>query len=132
MKEMSGIDLAKYLKEINFSINIIFVTSYSDFMSEAFHMHALGYVLKPVDEEKIRIEIENLRNPVKFSNNGIYTMQTMLIFACMNLKKLAKWKRKNGLLTPLLRWNSKFMISFCKNIMRYWKYTLSTPLLSTV
>ena len=27
-------------------------------------------------------------------------MQTLLTFACMNLKKLASWKRKNGLLTP--------------------------------
>ena len=27
-------------------------------------------------------------------------MQTLLTFACMNLKKLASWKRKNGLLSP--------------------------------
>lgn len=29
-------------------------------------------------------------------------MQVLLTFACMNLKKLASWKRKNGLLSPVL------------------------------
>ena len=30
------------------------------------------------------------------------TMQVTLTFACMNLKKLATWKRRKGLLAPLL------------------------------
>lgn len=34
---------------------------------------------------------------------GKLKMQVLLTFSCMNLKKLASWKRKNGLLTPLLR-----------------------------
>jgi len=29
-------------------------------------------------------------------------MQVSLTFACMNLKKLATWKRRNGLLPPVL------------------------------
>jgi len=45
-------------------------------------------------------------------------MQTLLTFACMNLKKLASWKKKNGLLKPILSqilWIfrfSEFEISF--------------------
>jgi transposase len=31
-------------------------------------------------------------------------MQVLLTFSCMNLKKLASWKRKNGLLSPNLRY----------------------------
>ena len=30
-------------------------------------------------------------------------MQTLLTFACMNLKKMASWKRKNGLLEPVFQ-----------------------------
>jgi hypothetical protein len=30
-------------------------------------------------------------------------MQVLLTFSCMNLKKLAGWKRKNGLLPPILQ-----------------------------
>jgi len=38
-------------------------------------------------------------------------MQVLLTFSCMNLKKLASWKRKNGFFTPFLR---LFYLSFSK------------------
>lgn len=46
-------------------------------------------------------------------------MQTLLTFACMNLKKLASWKRKNGLLPPV----------FLKNL---WIFRFSIKKLSFV
>ena len=54
-------------------------------------------------------------------------MQVTLTFACMNLKKLAKWKRKNGLLAPFLLnfWREKtdivynWLISFEKGTLRF-------------
>ena len=42
------------------------------------------------------------------------TNQIMLIFACMNLKKLAKWKRKNGYLPPILQNIYQKLIIFFK------------------
>ena len=72
MREMSGIVLAKKLKEINPKINIVFVTGYSQYANEAFALHASGYVYKPVTAEKIINEMENLRNPVKWKDTGIY------------------------------------------------------------
>jgi len=38
-------------------------------------------------------------------------MQVLLTFSCMNLKKLASWKRKNGLLSPFLRYLFCFPIN---------------------
>lgn len=35
-------------------------------------------------------------------------MQVLLTFACMNLKKLAKWKKKNGMLEPIIAQFSEF------------------------
>ena len=35
-------------------------------------------------------------------------MQALLTFSCMNLKKLAKWKRLNGLFSPVLRFFLEF------------------------
>ena len=72
MREMSGIVLARKLKEIYPKINIVFVTGYSQYANEAFTLHASGYVYKPVTEEKIVNEMENLRNPVKWKDTGIY------------------------------------------------------------
>ena len=72
MREMSGIVLARNLKEIYPKINIVFVTGYSQYANEAFELHASGYVYKPVTAHKIEIEMENLRNPVKWKDTGIY------------------------------------------------------------
>lgn len=72
MREMNGTVLAKKLKEINPQINIVFVTGYSRYMEEAFAMHASGYVYKPATIDKILNEMENLRNPVRWKETGIY------------------------------------------------------------
>lgn len=72
MREMSGIVLARKLKEIYPKVNIVFVTGYSQYANEAFTLHASGYVYKPVTADKILIEMENLRNPVRWKDTGIY------------------------------------------------------------
>ena len=74
MRGITGIDLAKALKDINPKINIIFVTGYSEFMKDAFSLHASGYVLKPPTREAIEKELKELRNPV--------TVDTERIVAC--------------------------------------------------
>lgn len=61
----SGITVAKELKDIMPQINIIFVTAYSDYMLDAFALHASGYVLKPVTKEAIQRELTNLRHPIQ-------------------------------------------------------------------
>ena len=71
MREMSGIILARKLKEIYPKVNIVFVTGYSQYANEAFALHASGYIYKPVTAEKIVTEMENLRHPVKWKDTGI-------------------------------------------------------------
>ena len=71
MREMSGIVLARKLKELYPKLNIIFVTGYSQYANEAFALHASGYVYKPVTADKIVVEMENLRTPVKWKETGI-------------------------------------------------------------
>ncbi len=71
MREMSGIVLARKLKEIYPKVNIVFVTGYSQYANEAFALHASGYVYKPVTADKIVTEMENLRTPVKWKEMGI-------------------------------------------------------------
>ena len=64
MPVLNGLQLAKNLKSKNPLINIVFVTAYSDYAVNAYEMHASGYLLKPVTEERLKIEIEGLRYPV--------------------------------------------------------------------
>lgn len=65
MSEMNGLLCAKLLKDIRSATNIIFVSGYSRYMASAFDMHASGYVLKPIDDARVREELENLRQPVR-------------------------------------------------------------------
>lgn len=71
MGEIDGLTLAKDLKEIHGATNIIFVTAYSTYMGKAFNIHVSGYILKPINPEDVRNELENLRHPIKHEYKGI-------------------------------------------------------------
>ena len=63
MPDMSGLVLAERLKERLPAIKIIFVTGYSEFAIEAFAIHASGYLVKPVEKEKLQAEIRYAMAP---------------------------------------------------------------------
>jgi two-component system LytT family response regulator len=64
MGTMSGIEVAKEIKKVFPKVNIIFVTGYEKYMREAFELHSSGYVTKPISEDAIEKELNNLRNPI--------------------------------------------------------------------
>ena len=67
MSGMTGIELAKALKDVNPKINIVFATGFSEYMKEGIDLRASGYLFKPVTVEAVRVELENLRNPIEWS-----------------------------------------------------------------
>lgn len=57
MKELSGMDVAKHIRQEQEEKGsaksiIIFVTGYEKYMNDAFDVSAFHYLLKPIDEEK--------------------------------------------------------------------------------
>lgn len=69
MPKTNGIMLAKAIKAINPKVNIIFVTAYDNYALDAYNLHASGYVSKPVNAEKIKIELEALRYPIEVKSD---------------------------------------------------------------
>lgn len=53
MGDMDGVTLAKKLREENETLQIIFITGYSDYISEGYEVAALHYLMKPVNTEKL-------------------------------------------------------------------------------
>lgn len=53
MGKMDGVSMAKKLRKENDTIQIIFITGYSDYIAEGYEVAALHYLLKPVKEEKL-------------------------------------------------------------------------------
>ena len=53
MGAMDGVTMAKQLRRNNDTVQIVFVTGYSDYISEGYEVAALHYLMKPVKEEKL-------------------------------------------------------------------------------
>lgn len=53
MKNMNGIELAKYVRKDNNRAEIIFITSHVEFIGEGYEVDALHYLLKPISKEKL-------------------------------------------------------------------------------
>ena len=66
LQKMMGIELARQMQQINPHVNIIFTSSYSNYMYEAMsEIRCSGFIVKPVTTEKIKRELENLRHPIE-------------------------------------------------------------------
>lgn len=53
MGAMDGVTMAKQLRQNNDTVQIVFITGYSDYISEGYEVAALHYLMKPVKEEKL-------------------------------------------------------------------------------
>ncbi len=53
MGEMDGVTMAKRLRQDNDTVQIVFITGYSDYILEGYEVAALHYLVKPVKEEKL-------------------------------------------------------------------------------
>ena len=67
MPEKNGIELALELKVLNPKINIVFATGYSEYMKVGIDLRMSGYIMKPITAEAVKVELENLRNPIEWS-----------------------------------------------------------------
>lgn len=65
MPGLNGIQLAKKLKSKNPLIKIIFVTAYENYALDAYKLHASGYVTKPVNQSKIKEEVDELEKIIE-------------------------------------------------------------------
>ena len=65
MPEMNGLELAKKLKDIQPELNLVMVTAYPEYALQAWRLHVSDYLMKPADEEDVKMALANLRNPVR-------------------------------------------------------------------
>lgn len=86
MPEIGGLELADMIAEVNPMIDVVFVTAYSQYALQAFQVHAVGYLLKPIEIEDIRKQMGNIKNrrevKVSTDNRKKFTIQCMSHFLC--------------------------------------------------
>ena len=68
MGEMDGVTMAKKLRKENDTVQIVFITGYSDYILEGYEVAALHYLMKPVKTEKLCAVLD--RAAQKLAKNG--------------------------------------------------------------
>lgn len=53
MGAMDGVTMAKRVRRCNETVQIVFLTGYSDYIAEGYEVAALHYLMKPVKQEKL-------------------------------------------------------------------------------
>lgn len=77
MPHINGFEMLKQLEPVNFEV--IFVTAYSHYAIEAFEHHAIGYLTKPINTEKLIAAIQSATeriNQKSFSKNLFSLLET--------------------------------------------------------
>ena len=69
LPDMNGIMLAAKIKEIRSRIAIIFLTGYAEYAMDAFALHASGYLMKPISEERLAAEINYAIQTIQADRN---------------------------------------------------------------
>ena len=68
MPGITGLELAREIKKIDETIEVVFVTGYDEYALKAFEVGALGYILKPYNKDKVEdivSKVKRMRTPRK-------------------------------------------------------------------
>ena len=97
MRGMGGIALAEKIIEFRPNSKIVFCTGYEEYAIPAFKLHASGYLMKPVSNEDVQGEIDNIKGVRKkekllevkcFGNFEIFVKGERLSFKRSKTKEL--------------------------------------------
>ena len=71
----NGVEVAKNIKQSDINSIVVFTTSHTDYMAEAFDVHAFNYIVKPVTMQKVDKIVTQLEEVINSRDDK-------LIFRC--------------------------------------------------
>ena len=101
MPGFNGLDLAELIQEGKKDVYIVFVTAYRDYAIQAFELHSIDYLLKPIMKERLEKTVMRLQEQLllsdKSSVNERDTSPSLKIFcfdefAVFSQEEPVKWK----------------------------------------
>ena len=72
MGGMDGVAMAKKIRKENKTVQIIFISGYSDYIAEGYEVEALHYLLKPVDKEKLFSVLQRAQDKIKQNDRNLH------------------------------------------------------------
>lgn len=89
MDQINGIEIAKKIRENDKHVKIIYITSFSNYQSDAFSVRAFGYVIKPVTYETICNQLDDVIEYAELEKNKItFTFDTNLGVKTLNVEDI--------------------------------------------
>jgi two-component system, LytTR family, response regulator len=82
MPEMSGLEVAEVL-EAETRPHVIFVTAFDEYAIRAFEVHALDYLLKPIDDERLAAALEHARSAIRAAQDSDFGRRVTRAIASM-------------------------------------------------
>ena len=74
MGAMDGVSMAKLLRRDNDTVQIVFITGYSDYIADGYEVEALHYLMKPVDEGKLFAVLDRAAQKLR-RNEAVLTLE---------------------------------------------------------
>lgn len=85
MPEIDGLRLGEQLKEVAPNIEIVFVTGYDQYALRAFELYALDYIMKPVQQDRLKSTVQRLRDRLEQRRfSALHSLQPAPMICCFN------------------------------------------------
>lgn len=98
MPVIDGLQAAEYFQQVDPHVMIVFTTAYNVYAVDAFELHALDYLLKPIRKERLEKTIHRVRMS-KASTHSPLTQQTVIrMFGTLEYEQSGK--------TELFQWRT--------------------------
>ncbi|WP_373233513.1 response regulator [Cohnella sp.] len=97
MPGRSGLELAHVFQQLAPDMEIAFVTAYNEFAIEAFELHSIDYLLKPVTPARLRKTVDRARRTLRISKPAV-GQRVIRLFDSLRLEEEAgritefKWR----------------------------------------
>ena len=85
LPDMKGIELAERLREIKPDLAIVFITAHQEYSLNAFKLYAFDYILKPIDEERVKSTFRRIYNMLEISKKSNTSPNTETCRISINL-----------------------------------------------
>ncbi|MBQ8136645.1 MAG: response regulator, partial [Clostridia bacterium] len=96
MPNMSGLELAEKMKRLKPQLSVIFITAFSQYALDAFAVHPVSYLLKPVDQARLAKEVEYALSIRASKTPSHITMQTFGHFEVLVDGKTLDFRRSKA------------------------------------
>lgn len=88
MGDVNGLEVAElFVKELK-SVEIVFVTAYSEYAVDAFEVNAMDYLLKPIQEERLEKTLGRLGERIKARENKADNVENHLLINSLGVFKV--------------------------------------------